>query len=440
MSFFKGYTIVMGANIVMLVLSVLNNKLMYVFMEPEANGVFFLILRLSTLGAFLFGDWLRLSNLNISGSTPALIQPLLANTVWYCITLGMLSFIGFRFLSPLLPGSVFGVGSVYIPVVIAGAIGLILKDELQAILVGSQRLVHFALTYILFSSVYFGLNILFLVLLGFGLRAVIAAWLTSVAAGAIWAFTALVKFTTRFSLRPAMEVLRESRTIGSRALVAMGGMFIMINAHTFAIEPILGSTGATLVMVAMFSVCFRIFQLFQRFSDIASTLIHSRSAREETDGNIRVTVLTARSGVLFSLCVSLVTVCFGKFMILFIADARYTEAYFPLLAMLPGVTAVSAGSILNGYYWGRGYPWKITLAPFAATVFGLVLNWVLMPRIGLTGATLSFSLMNLVWVVYLATVFSHDTGIKFHHVLVPQISDIRLILTRIRRIPVEATG
>ena len=42
MSFLEGFSIAMGANIILFALSFLNNKLLYVFLSTEDNGLYFL--------------------------------------------------------------------------------------------------------------------------------------------------------------------------------------------------------------------------------------------------------------------------------------------------------------------------------------------------------------------------------------------------------------
>jgi O-antigen/teichoic acid export membrane protein len=439
MSFFKGFSIVMGANTLMLVLTFLNNKLLYIFMDQEANGFYFLVIRFSTLVSLLFGDWLRLSNLNIAGSDRSLNRVLLANTFWFTVLLGGGLFLIFQMVAPILPQRIFGLPHHYIVIVLAAGSAIILKDSLQSILLANQHLFPYALTLIIFSTFFVGLDFLFLVVFRLGLISVIGAWFISTAAAALWS-TYVQSSLYGFSLRPSLNVFNKSRTIGWRALIAIIGMFLIINIHIYAIEPIIGEPELALITVAIFSVCFRVFQLLQRFGDVASYILQSRVVQQDLTVSYRMTARIIRSMLLFSVTACLVTASFGRYIILIISSSIYSDAYIPFLIMIPGIIAVCAGTLINSFYWGRGYPLKITAAPYAAAVFSLVLDTVLLPRIGLAGIALSFSLANILWISYLTIIFKKDSGIGFFEILLPRISDIRYIVTKLKSLPAGAAG
>ena len=101
--------------------------------------------------------------------------------------------------------------------------------------------------------------------------------------------------------------------------------------------------------------------------------------------------------------------------------------------MLTGIISVNVGSIINNYYWGRTYTMKIIAAPYFAALTGIILNIVLIPRMGVSGATLSFSLMSVVWFIYQITWFLKDSGLRLHQVLVPRLSDVTHVMSRVKK-------
>ncbi|MHB9029197.1 MAG: MATE family efflux transporter [Candidatus Latescibacterota bacterium] len=422
-----------------LALTFLNNKLLYVFLDQEANGVYFLVIRLSSLVSLLLGDWLRLSNLNMAGGDRSLNRVLLANTIWFSILLGGSFFLVFQLVAPALPQRIFGLPHQYILIALAAGAAIILKDSLQSILLANQQLLRYAMTLIIFSILFAGMDFLFLVVFRFGLNSVIIAWFISATAAALWSFFVQTSLFG-LSLRPSLKVFSKSRTIGWKALIAVIGMFLLINIHIYAIEPIIGEPGRALITVAMFSVCFRVFQLLQRFGDVSAYILHSRVVQQDAAASYQMTVRTIRSMILFSIAASLIAASFGRNLILIISNPEYSAAYVPLLIMIPGIIAVSAGALINSFYWGRGYPLKVTLAPFAAAAFSLVMEIILIPRIGLAGITLSVSVANLLWMGYLAIVFSRDSGMGLVEILVPRISDLGYLVSKLKSLPAGAAG
>ncbi len=98
----------MGANIVVFVLSFINNKLIYIFLSEADNGVFFLVMRSTLFLALFSGDWLRLSSMNIAGKDKSLIPVLSANGFWYSVSLGILFTVTALIVSSVFNGTVFG--------------------------------------------------------------------------------------------------------------------------------------------------------------------------------------------------------------------------------------------------------------------------------------------------------------------------------------------
>ncbi|MFC1528787.1 hypothetical protein ACFL5B_02655, partial [Candidatus Latescibacterota bacterium] len=119
----------MGANIVVFVLSFINNKLIYLFLGEAENGIFFLVLRSALFLSLFLGDWLRLSSMNIAGNDKRTIPVLSANGLWYSITLGLVLLISLVLIPPVFKGDVFGFPSRYIPLIFVIGIALIARNN-----------------------------------------------------------------------------------------------------------------------------------------------------------------------------------------------------------------------------------------------------------------------------------------------------------------------
>ncbi|MBA7651616.1 hypothetical protein ES703_59435 [subsurface metagenome] len=219
-----------------------------------------------------------------------------------------------------------------------------------------------------------------------------------------------------------------SGKMGLRAAVAVLGMFVMINVHPFAIRFL-----ESWAMVAIFSVCFRVFQLFQRGSDVTGTILYSNVAQKEEKTGYRLTMLVCRNIIFFSLLFAVIGGLLGKYLIIIIANSTYLDAYLPLLIMLPGIVLMNTGTVLNSSYWARGYPFKVIIAPYIAGAIGLAMDVVFIPKFGASGAALSFSVMCILWFIYITEVFRRDSGFHFSEIIIPQYSDFINIFSRIKK-------
>jgi O-antigen/teichoic acid export membrane protein len=209
-------------------------------------------------------------------------------------------------------------------------------------------------------------------------------------------------------------------------------MFVMINVHAFIIGPLAGDATRGLAMVAIFSVCFRLFQLLQRVSNVSGMILLSHVVQEEKPKGFRMTMLVSRNIVFFSVVFCFLGLLTGRYIIRLISTSSYLTAYVPLILLLPGIVAVNAGSIINNMYWGHGYPYKIIVAPFVVTALGIVLDAVLIPSIGVSGASLSFTVMGLLWYGYIVLVFRNDSGFRLDEIVMPRYSDFAFVFSRIR--------
>jgi len=180
-------------------------------------------------------------------------------------------------------------------------------------------------------------------------------------------------------------------------------------------------------------VCFRVFQLFQRGSDITGSILYADVARNAEKPGFKKTMLVSRNIILFSVLFGICAGLFGKPLIIIIAKSTYLDAYIPLLVMLPGIVAMNTGTVLNSSYWGRGYPFKVIISSYGAAVVGLALDIVLIPRYGACGVALSFSVMSICWFIYIVEVFRRDSGYRLSEILIPHYSDIEHIMLRIKK-------
>jgi len=429
MGFLRGFSVAMGANIIVFVLSFFNNKLIYLFLPETDNGIFFLMLRYSMFMVLLLGEWLRLSDMNVAGKDKNLVPVLSANGLWFSAAIILLA-VPAAFVCFHIKGEIFGIPARILPIVFIVAAFLMARNNWQSLLLVRQRMFSYGFSFILWASVFLALDLLFLVVFKYGLYYVILALVVASLASALWSFGAIIAGRDHTFL-PSLRVFGMSGRIGVRAWIASLGMFLMTNIHVFTLKPLAGAGAEGLVMVAMFSVGFRIFSLFQRASSIAGTVLYSHVVQQDDKQSSRLTMLVTRNIMLLSVIFGIIAAVTGKIIIIIVASTRYLPAYIPVLLMLPGIVAVNVGSVINSYYWGRTYQTNVIAVPYIATIAGAILNLLLVPRFGISGAALSFSVMSVAWLAYQSIRFSRDTGLSSTDILVPRYADILRLVEKI---------
>jgi len=389
----------------------------------EENGVYFLVMRFSLFIALFIGEWQRLTNINIVGSDKSLSPTISANNLVYIGVTGVIAVLAAIFLPSIFAGFI---PPQYILFAVAVGLCLILRDSFQSLLLVNNHMVRYGITFVLWGSLFLILDSIFLLVFNLGINSVIIALVISTAAAALWALFSSIA-VNGISFKPSLGVFGRSGKMGLRAAVAVTGMFFMINVHPFVLKSLEG-----FAVVGVFAVCFRLFQLFQRGSDITGTVLYSNVARNGEKSSYGLTMKVFRNLLFFSVVFAVTGGVLGKYLIIIISDASYLDAYIPLLIMFPGIVFINAGTVLNGLYWGRGYPYKTIISSYVAGIIGLTLDLLLIPKYGIKGVAISFSFASFLWFSYMVGVFRVDSNYRLREILLPDYGDFVQIFNKIK--------
>ena len=92
------------------------------------------------------------------------------------------------------------------------------------------------------------------------------------------------------------------------------------------------------------------------------------------------------------------------FPLILLYGKRFIPAIGPLLALLPGIVILSVGKVLASDLSGRGKPQYGAVGAVASLVVTVILDFLLIPRMGITGAgvasSLSYAVNTLVLLFY----------------------------------------
>lgn len=87
---------------------------------------------------------------------------------------------------------------------------------------------------------------------------------------------------------------------------------------------------------------------------------------------------------------------FSRSIILFLYGKSFEGATIPFLFILPGIFFLSFHNIYMNYFAGTGMPPVVIISPLIGLIISLPLNFLLIPSIGIKGASITFSLSSLV--------------------------------------------
>lgn len=432
MGFLRGFSIAMGANALLFIVSLLNNKLLYLVLSKSDNGVYSYVMSYSILIALVFGEWIRLTNMNMVGSRPEKTPVIGTNTLVFTLIFGVVVSLG----AAMLAAGDVRIGGMpaqfYVLVAVIG-FSLILRSAFQSILLVQKKNAIYGTTLILWGLLILLINLGFALWSELTLPLTVLSLLISTVISALWAVGWSIRFFG-LAVFPSVRLFVQSWRMGLKAMIAVVGMFTMSRVNLLAIAHLAESPEAGMLMAGVFSVCIRLQQLFQRASDVTGSVLLAHVASTPHDKGYRLTAVVCRNLLMFSTLGAIIAGLLGKVLIYIVADSDYFDAYIPLLIMLPGIVCMLTGAVLNGSYWGRGYPAKVIYASYIATAIGLAIQVIATPVMGIAAASLGYTIMSALWFAYIVLIFHHDTHIPFREILLPAMEDFRRLReVRVRR-------
>jgi len=225
--------------------------------------------------------------------------------------------------------------------------------------------------------------------------------------------------------------------IGAPLLVAQAGFMIWFSADQIWVDSTLGSA-----QVGLYAVATNLTNLLLKISDATGTVLYPRlAAAGERDAHAQTSAV-CRHTLFMTVVVALGYELFGGVGIRLLFGERYAGAILPMRLMLPGIVMISLYMILTRNFTSRNRQ-EINIAA-AATALGINvgLNWVLIPRWGISGAAISTAVSYSAAALILLVAFARESGCSVAETLLIGRADLdgyRQLAARGRRLaPAEA--
>lgn len=266
---------------------------------------------------------------------------------------------------------------------------------------------------------FFGGDLIVLLITGYGLPGVMTSWLIACVICSLVSIALLWRANT-VGWVPGRDLFGVSMRLGLRAMLTSLLIMLMFRVGVYLVKYFLGA-GAT----GIYSIAILFADLLQKIPNIAGTVLFSKVASGVSEIEDQLTARVSRSIFFATLLGALSLAAVGRFLIPLLFGEDFSGAYVPLLCMLPGVVAAASGSVVNTNLWGRGYPRITVIAPGTALLVNIVLNLLLIPRMGLIGVGLSTSIVYTLWTALIFRHFVHGSSCTIGDLLWIRIADLR---------------
>ena len=392
MRFLKIFTISLFSQAAVLVIGFVNSILITRNLGVEGRGQYALAMSIVTVLALILGDGLYRSNTYLVSLDRSRLSSLFTNGSIAIAGFGGLlllltQVLGESALNSILPG----LDRQLILLEVLSVIPLIFNRNLQGLMLGLQRYFIFNGFLVFPLLIYLLLNIGFRLIGSYTPELLLRNYGLSMALVAVVFLVWLLR-NESIRMSPSRTLAEESITKGFKANISHLCLFMLFRVDIFLINYFLGAREA-----GFYSIAVLLSELLQKLANTSGTVLFPKVTGDKTGQgeklSVRVLFFILAAGILFSVVILL----FGETLIVALFKKDFAPSAGPLYWLLPGTVIMSGGKIILFTLWGRGFP-RITIwMPLVAFVLNLILNWMLIPRMGIGGAAISTSLSYIVF-------------------------------------------
>ena len=393
---------------------------------PEGKGIVVVTGLLLLLLGIAGGLGVEAANIYLAGRREGSIKGLIANSVLVLLITSPPLMVATLVALPLLQQTALrGVPTAYIWLVTLALPAVLLQKYLYQILWGQQR--FRAAVIILVAQSAFDVTLLAILVAGFRLGV-----LGAIIPLAVRPFTntALCALALRQPVRAYLprlrrELFRRALHYGVRAQAGSLVQFINYRFDLLLVNALLSPAQA-----GLYSVSVAVAELLWLLPNAIGRVLFPRTASSDPEAAIRFTSLVCRQTVLISLLSAIMLSAVARILIPAFYGARFAGAVTPFLVLLPGVIMLAVSRVVGNYLMGRGKPQYNSYAAGLAAVVTLVLDIVLIPRIGIIGAAFASSVAYGVAALAMLMWFMRFSGASIGEVLLPRYEDLRSLRRR----------
>ena len=222
--------------------------------------------------------------------------------------------------------------------------------------------------------------------------------------------------------------------IGAGALLGYGirlypaGLttFLSYRADIFLVSALLGDAAA----IGLYAMAVSFAEISFQVPDSVATVFYPRVAGSERAAAHRMAPSMARFTLLLTAVAAVALIPLVWVAIRIVLPA-FDGSLLPFLLLLPGTVALGLSKVLSGYISGLGRPGVVSVVAGTALAVNLILNLVLIPPLGITGAALASMTSYAAHAVLTIGLASRLSGARYREFIQPGRAELRLLVDRL---------
>jgi O-antigen/teichoic acid export membrane protein len=225
-------------------------------------------------------------------------------------------------------------------------------------------------------------------------------------------------FRNFWRLRTARENFFPTLSFALRGQFGLVASFFNYRLDVFIVNYFLDSA-----QLGLYALGVAISEALWQIPTAAAIALFPRTARTASDGAADFTCRLMRQVLLLATAGALVTgIAAGMFLPLVFGE-RFRPSIAVVWLLLPGTLALCLGRVAASDLSGRGHSGYSSVFSVAALVVTIVLDLILIPRLGIDGAALASSAAYLTNAILLLSALKHEIRVTWRSLLVPKRAD-----------------
>jgi len=404
------------------VLSFITSIIIARTLGPAGKGAATLIILVPVLLSQVINLGLHQSNIYFLGKKKENFQEILENSSFFILTVGLISATILWFLRTNIASllslkeyqTVIGIATLLIPLTLSFNI-------YSNILLGQKRFKERNLVQIIYSTSYLFFVFILVYIFHFWVLgviiSVIIANLISITIN-LW----LIK-KNGYSFLPNLnlKLLKESIAYGVKSQLGNVLQFFNYRLDMFLVGFFLGTAS-----VGIYAISVGMAELLWFIPTSMGTILFPMVADEMQEKSDQFISLICRQTLFLVMIVAFILFSISKFVIPFFYGKQFLAAIMPFNILLPGIILIGVHKVLIFALMGKGYPQYMSYSSAIALFVTLGLDFILIPRLGVTGAALASTLAYASCSFYTASRFKKISKLKWREFLLPQSQDFKI--------------
>jgi O-antigen/teichoic acid export membrane protein len=225
-------------------------------------------------------------------------------------------------------------------------------------------------------------------------------------------------------LRGCGNLARARKKLGSALRLGLRGQlgdlatFFNYRLDVFIVNYFLGPA-----QVGIYTIGVIVSESIWQIPQAAAVALFPRTARTIDCGAAEFTCLVSRQVLLLALLLGVAMAISSPILIPLLFGARFNPAVAVIWWILPGTIALSLGKVMSADLAAREKPEYSSIFAFVSLVVTIILDFALIPRMGIQGAALASSIAYFVDSALLAVALKHVLKVTWKSFLLPTASE-----------------